>query len=141
MNGFLLDTNVISEPLRPKPEGRVIDWIESIDEEILYLSVLTLGEIRKGVELMADSTRRSRIQRWLISDLVMRFSGRILPVDLPAADRWGRFAGSSAARKSPLPVIDALLAATAAEHDLTLVSHDTRHFEQLGLPVFNPWTA
>jgi toxin FitB len=141
VNGFLLDTNVISEPLRSRPDERVTAWIESIDEDMLYLSVLTLGEVRKGVELTADSARRGRIERWLIDDLVVRFSGRILLVDFPTADRWGKIAGSQAARKSPLPAIDALLAATAMENDLTLVTRDTWHFEQLGLLVFNPWTA
>jgi toxin FitB len=141
VNGFLLDTNVISEPLRARPDEKVTRWIESIDEEILYLSVLTLGEIRKGVELMLDPARRNRIEQWLADDLTVRFSGRILPVDLPAANCWGKIAGSQTARRSPLPVVDALLAATASVNDLTLVSRDTQHFEQLGLSVLNPWTA
>jgi toxin FitB len=140
VNGFLLDTNVISEPLRPRPDERVTKWFESTDEDMLYLSVLTLGEVRKGVELMVDPVGRKRIEQWLTSGLIERFSGRILPVDLSTADRWGKIAGSEAARRSPLPAVDALLAATALENELTLVSRDTWHFEQLGLPVFNPWT-
>lgn len=140
MSGFLLDTNIISELVRPRPEPRVTAWIESTDENLLYLSVLTLGEIRKSISSLPDVARRTAIERWLENDLVFRFSGRILPIDLAVADRWGRISGTAAARKSPLPVIDGLLAATALQHELTLVSRDTRHAAQTGVTAFNPWT-
>lgn len=141
MNGFLLDTNVISELIKARPHPRVVAWIDATDESLLYLSVLTLGEIRKGVVALADASRRVALEAWLDHDLALRFSGRILPIDLGVADRWGRISGSAAARKSPIPVIDALLAATALHHNLTLVTRDTSHAAASGVAVFNPWAA
>jgi len=140
VSGFLLDTNIISELVKPRPEPRVTRWIESTDESLLHLSVLTLGEVRKGITSLPDVARRTAIERWLENDLVLRFSGRILPVDLAVADRWGRISGTAAVRKSPLPVIDGLLAATALQHGLTLVSRDIRHAARTGVTAFNPWT-
>ena len=144
MSGFLLDTNVVSELIKAKPEPRVAAWIEATDESLLYLSVLTLGEIRKGVVALADAARRVRLEAWLDHDLAIRFSGRILPIDLAVADRWGRICGSAAAKKSGvsksgIPVIDALLAATALHYDLTLVTRDTSHARSSGASVFDPW--
>ena len=141
MSGFLLDTNVISELVKVKPEPRVTKWIETTDETLLYLSVLTLGEIRKGIASLSHSRRRAALEAWLDHDLALRFSDRILPIDQPVADRWGRIAGSAAARKSPLPVIDGLFAATAQHHNLILVTRNTRDIATTGVPAFNPWTA
>jgi predicted nucleic acid-binding protein len=141
VSGFLLDTNVISELVKVKPEPRVTKWIEATDETLLYLSVLTLGEIRKGIASLSHSRRRAALEAWLDHDLALRFSDRILPIDQPVADRWGRIAGSAAARKSPLPVIDGLFAATAQHHNLTLVTRNTRDIATTGVPAFNPWTA
>ena len=141
MSGFLLDTNVISELVKVKPEPRVTKWIETTDETLLYLSVLTLGEIRKGIASLSHSRRRAALEAWLDHDLALRFSDRILPIDQPVADRWGRIAGNAAARKSPLPVIDGLFAATAQHHNLILVTRNTRDIATTGVPAFNPWTA
>jgi predicted nucleic acid-binding protein len=140
MNGFLLDTNIVSELVRPRPEPRVVGWIDSTDDSLLHLSVLTLSEIRKSITSLEDPSRRVSFETWLDHDLALRFAGRILPVDLPVANRWGRISGSAAARKSPIPVIDGLLAATALQHGLTLVSRDIRHASRIGVPAFNPWT-
>ncbi len=140
MSGFLLDTNIISELVRPKPEPRVKAWVAATDEDLLYLSVLTLGEIRKGIASLKDASRRVRLETWLDSDLVLRFAGRILPVDQTVADRWGRLA-AQAGPKSPLPVIDGLLAATALHHNLTLVTRNTKDVARTGVPLFNPWVA
>jgi len=139
VSGFLLDTNVISELVRARPEPLVTSWIDATDETLLHVSVLTLGEIRKGVASLPEAARRVRLEAWLDRDLVMRFAGRILPIDMAVAERWGRIAGTAAARKSPLPVIDGLLAATALQHDLTLVTRDTTHVATTAVPVFNPW--
>ncbi len=139
MSGFLLDTNVISEILRPRPDPGVITWIENTDEALLHLSVLTLGEIRKGIALLPDGRRRVSLESWLNRDVMLRFSGRILPIDLEVADRWGRISGSAAAKRSPLPVIDCLLAATALHHNLTLVSRDETCSGIPGIELFNPW--
>jgi predicted nucleic acid-binding protein len=139
MSGFLLDTNVISELAIAKPHPRVARWIEDTEETLLYLSVLTIGEIRKGVTSLPQSARRIRLEAWLDHDLMLRFSHRILPIDTMVADRWGRVAGSIAARKSPLPVIDGLLAATALHHNLILVTRNTRDITATGAATFNPW--
>ena len=139
MSGFLLDTNIISELVKAKPEPIVTAWIENIDESLLYLSVLTLGEIRKGITSLRDGARRVSLEAWLDRDLVLRFSDRIISIDLDVADRWGRIAGN--ARKKPLPVIDGLLAATALHYDLTLVTRNIADIAGSGVAVFNPWEA
>ena len=139
MSGFLLDTDVLSEIVRPQPYPEVVQWVESTDESLLYISVLTLGEIRKGITPLPDGRRRASLESWLDHDLVVRFSGRILPIDLAVADRWGRLAGSKAAKRSPLEVIDGLLAATALHYNLTLVTRDSNHSNVTGVDVFNPW--
>ncbi len=141
MSGFLLDTNVISELVKAKPEPRVTKWIESTDEDLLYLSVLTLGEIRKGIASLRQSARRGALETWLSHELALRFSGRILPIDEPVADRWGRIAGSAAIKKFPLPVIDGFFAATAQHHNLILVTRNTRDIVATGVPAFDPWTG
>ncbi len=140
MSGFLLDTNVISELIKRKPEPKVATWVDSTDESLLHLSVLTLGEIRKGIGLLDDASRRVALEAWLDSDLAIRFAERILLIDQAVADRWGRLAADAALAKSPLPVIDGLLAATALDHNLTLVTRNTRDIATTGVSLFNPWT-
>ncbi len=139
MSGFLLDTNVISELVRAKPDARVVAWIRATDESLLHLSVLTLGEIRKGVSLLPSSSRRTRLESWLDTELTDRFAGRILTVDQSVAERWGRL--TAASRRAPLPVIDGLLAATALHHDLTLVSRDLSPAARANVPCFDPWAS
>jgi len=139
VSGFLLDTSVISELVKSRPQPRVVAWLETTDESLLYLSVLTIGEIRKGISSLSDGARRVALEAWLDHDLALRFSARILPIDQSVADRWGRISGSAAARKSAIPVMDALLAATALHHDLTLVSRDVSHAGVSGVATFNPW--
>lgn len=140
MNGFLLDTNVVSELVRPRPDSRVAYWMESTDEELLFLSVLTLGEIRKGITALADPARKGRLETWLSRGLILRFEGRILAIDQAVADRWGQITGALALQGSPLAVIDGLLAATALHHNLTLVTRNTRDVALTGAAVFDPWT-
>ena len=139
MSGFLLDTNVISELVKPRPEPRVVSWIEGIDENLLYLSVLTLGEIRKGVAGLPQSARRTALEAWLDSDLRLRFSKRILSINEQVADRWGSIAGLAQKDRRSMPVIDGLLAATAIHHNLTLVTRNTGDTATTGVAVFNPW--
>lgn len=141
MSGFLLDTNIISELVKRKPEPKVATWIDSTDENLLYLSVLTLGEIRKGIVSLRDVSRRVVLEAWLDSDLTLRFAERILPINRAVADRWGRLAADASAAKSPLPVIDGLLAATALDQNLTLVTRNTQDIAATGVPVFNPWNG
>ena len=139
MSGFLLDTNVVSELVKPGPELRVRAWISATDEGLLYLSVLTLGEIRKGITALRDPGRRVALEAWLDGDLAVRFARRILPVDQAVADRWGRMAAEAKVAGLPLPVLDGLLAATAMQHDLTLVTCNTKDVLRTRVPVFNPW--
>ena len=137
----MLDTNVISELARRKPEPKIAAWVEATDEMLLHLSVLTLGEIRKGIVSLRDSSRRVALEAWLDGDLVVRFAGRILTVDEAVADRWGQLSAHGESRNSPLPVIDGLLAATALQYNLTLVTRNVRDVVSSGVPLFNPWSA
>ena len=139
MSGFLLDTNCISELVRPKPEPRVMEWMDATDEGLLYLSVLTLGEIRKGVAGLAQGKRRTRLETWLEVDLQARFSGRIMTIDSAIADRWGLLASESKRKGKVLAVIDGLLAATALHHNLTIVSRNTSDFTGMQVQILNPW--
>jgi predicted nucleic acid-binding protein len=139
VSGFLLDTNVIFELVRPKPDARVLRWIEETDESILFLSVLTLGEIRNGVQRLRSGMRRGRLESWLQVDLRSRFQDRILPIDAAIADRWGSLSAIAAAKGKPVPVIDGLLAATALHHNLTLVTRNSSDVAGTGVPTLNPW--
>lgn len=139
MSGFLLDTNIISELVKPKPEANVTEWVENTDESLLYLSVLTLGEIRRGIAALPQSRRRATLGAWLDKDLRARFEGRILVIDQEVADRWGLLTATARNSGIGLPVIDGLLAATALEHNLTLVTRDTGQIPSMGVAVFNPW--
>jgi predicted nucleic acid-binding protein len=139
MSGFLLDTNCISEIVRPKPEPSVVEWLEATEETMLNLSVLTLGEIRKGLAGLAQGKRRTRLESWLEVELQTRFAGRILPVDTAIADRWGVIAAEAKRRGKALSVIDGLLAATALHHNLTVVSRNASDFMGVQVQVLNPW--
>lgn len=141
MSGFLLDTNCISELVRPKPDPGVMDWMDAVDEDLLYLSVLTLGEIRKGVAGLPQGKRRAHLETWLEVDLQTRFSGRVVPVDAAIADRWGLLASEAKRKGKLLSVIDGLLAATALHHNLTVVSRNASDFTTTQVRVLNPWEA
>lgn len=139
MSGYLLDTNVILELVKPRPEPRVVSWIAATEEALLYLSVLTLGEIRRGISSLPSTARRTALEVWLDRDLMLRFDGRILPIDRAVADRWGRLTGNASACKRPLPVIDGLLAATAEQHNLTLVTRNTADLTAAAIALYDPW--
>lgn len=141
MSGFLLDTNCVSELIRPRPDRRVMEWTEAANEASLYLSVLTLGEIRKGLATLPQGTRRTRLESWLEVDLKARFHGRILPIDDAVADRWGLLTAEAKGKGRTLPVIDGLLAATALHHNLTVVSRNVSDFARARVLVLNPWEA
>jgi len=139
MSGFLLDTNCISEITRVQPEPRVLQWFKVADESLLHLSVLTLGEIRKGIAGIPQSARRSQLESWLEVDLQSRFSGRVLPISAAISDRWGLLAAESKRKGRPLSVIDGLLAATALQFNFTIVSRNVNGFANTRVPVVNPW--
>lgn len=134
---YLIDTNVLSELKRKSPDPGVVAWFSQRPPATLHLSVLTLGEIRKGIENVGDETRRQTLIDWLEADLPTFFTGRILPIDEAVADRWGRLV---AAAGRPLPAIDSLLAATALEHDLVLVTRNAKDFTGLPVQLFSPWS-
>jgi predicted nucleic acid-binding protein len=136
---FLLDTNVVSEWVKPRPNPGLIGWTESADEDRIFLSVVSVAELRYGVERMAAGRRRSRLEQWLQHELPLRFEGRILPVDTTVAEAWGRTVSRSEAAGRPIGAMDALLAATAETHQLTLVTRNVSDFPLLKT-VLNPWT-
>ena len=133
---YLLDTNVLSELRRKTPDAGVSTWFAQRPASSLYLSVLTLGELRKGIEGVRESARRLALTDWVQSELSMFFLGRILDVDAQVADRWGKLVASAG---RPVPAIDSLLAATALVHGLSMVTRNAKDFESLGLEVINPW--
>jgi predicted nucleic acid-binding protein len=124
---------------RGEPNRLVKQWLEAADTDSLYASVLTFGEIRLGVELLPPGKRRTQLEQWLDRDLPEWFEGRILPVDQSIADRWGLLRAQAQMKGRPLSVIDALLAATALQHNLTIVSRNVSDFSIVGLAVVNPW--
>lgn len=138
---YLIDTPVVSELVRARPDAGVTSWIESKDERTLFLSVVTVGEIDKGIAKLQRSSKRAQLARWLDEHLLVRFGPRLLPVSMGVARRWGRMLGEADRRGRPLPVVDALIAATAAAHELTVATRNVRHFEQAGVQVVDPWTA
>jgi hypothetical protein len=134
---YLLDTNVISEHSRTRPNARVLAWLRTLPVEEQYLSVLTLAEIRNGIERLNDAPRRDRLRRWLEGELQDLFGSRLLAVTSAVADRWGRLRASM---HRPVPATDSLLAATALHHDLRLVTRNEQDFLPFpGLIVVNPW--
>ncbi len=139
MTRFLLDTNCISELVRPIPARGVVNWISSVEDEWLYLSVLTLGEIRKGVASLPSSKRRMELETWLESGLKQRFAGRILPIDEAVAEQWGIISARAKSIGKPLATIDGLIAATALQYGLTIVTRNVDDFLNTKALVINPW--
>ena len=138
---FLLDTNVLSEWVKPSPDIRVAAWLAGIDEDNIFLSVMTLGEIRHGIERLPPGSRRSRLDAWVTMDLPLRFEGRLLQIDEATADRWGRLMAAAQGHGRPMSAVDGLIAATACRHELTLVTRNIRDFEALDIRLLNPWGA
>jgi predicted nucleic acid-binding protein len=139
MTGFLLDTNIPSELTRPHPQESVSQWLDNADDEQLYLSVISLGEILKGITILPPSKRRTDLQQWLDGILRPWFGDRILRIDEPIAERWGVLAGQCKLRGRPLKVADGLIAATALVHELAVVTRIVNDFDGLGLQIVNPW--
>ena len=135
---YLFDTNTLSETVKPVPNASVVTWLDGLNYDNCFVSVLTLGEIRKGVERLAPSARRERFKQWLEVALPNRFGRNVLDVNLEVANRWGRLTIEQA--RTPRPIVDSLLAATALTHGLTLVTRDTDLVGIPGLEIFNPWT-
>jgi predicted nucleic acid-binding protein len=137
---FLLDTNVISEPKRAGPDAEVVGWLADQLLSDLHLSVITVGELRRGIVRLEPSRRRDDLDYWL-TDLILRYDTRILPVDLEVTERWASMAEASRAMGRPSEMTDELIAATAHVHGLTVVTRNIRHFEHSGCRLLSPWSA
>lgn len=136
---FLLDTNVVSEWVKPRPNPGVIGWLADVDEDRVFISVITLAESRRGVERMEDGIRKQRLAAWLASELPLRFEGRIVPIDAMVADAWGRITARGEIAGRPIGATDAFIAATAVAHGLTLVTRNVRDFQSSLNAMVNPW--
>lgn len=139
--GFLLDTNIPSELTRPQPEPRVTRWLEDTDDELMYFSVVSIGEVCKGLTVHPEAQRRAWLRNWLDKELRPWLADRILPVSEAIAERWGILEGECQLKGITLHAPDGLIAATALEHDLTVVTRNVKDFTDLGIAIFNPWEA
>ena len=138
---YLIDTNVVSETLKPRPERRVVDWISRQMANDLFLASISLGELVRGVRRMRDRARRERFQRWIDYDLAAQFQGRVLPFDRETAVIWGEIMGDGDRVGRPKPMADAQIAAVARRHGLTLVTRNMRDFVGMEVVLLDPWTS
>lgn len=139
MRGYLLDTCVISESTRVKASVEVLSWLDATAPESLYLSVVTLGEIEQGISQLRSNRKSRELSRWLHDTVAPLFQSRTLDIDARIAGRWGRILGVAKRKGRTLPLIDSLLAATAQEHELVLVTRNTKDFSDIDIQLFNPW--
>jgi toxin FitB len=137
---YLLDTNVVSEWTRPRPDPGVVAWLADVDEDRVLISVITLAELRHGIERLAIGSRRRRLDRWLRDELPLRFEGRIVPIGAAIADAWGELMARSEAAGRPISAMDAFIAATATAHDLELVTRNVADLRAWIKSVVNPWS-
>lgn len=136
---FLLDTNVVSEWVKPRPDSGVVAWCASIDEDRTFISVVTLAELRHGIERLSTGRRRLRLEEWLEHELLSRFDGRILSIDAAIGDAWGKVVARADKNGHPANTMDAFLAATAEIHQLTVVTRNIEDFRKLTNSVIDPW--
>lgn len=136
---YLLDTCVISELVTKQPSERVINWIDNIEQESIYLSVITIGEISKGIEKLPDSKRKENLQQWLNDELQIRFRGKILGIDTEVMLLWGKLTGKLESVGKEMPGMDSLIAAITIHNSCSLVTRNTDDFECTGLNIINPW--
>ena len=139
MSGFLLDTNVPSELVRPQPEPKVKSWVAAQNLDLLFISVVSFGELRKGIALLSPGKRRAGLETWIETDLTVLFFGRILPLTRSIAEQWGVLEAQRQLAGRPLNAPDGQIAATALDHGLTVVTRNTKDFADLGVTLFNPW--
>ena len=136
---YLLDTCLISELVKKVPHPAVVSWLNEQEEQSLFLSVLTIGELQEGISKLPDSARKDELQAWVEHDLALRFTGRIIDVDMEAMLIWGRLQGESERKGETLHVMDSLIAATAKAHGLVVVTRNVRDIERCQVRVCNPW--
>lgn len=136
---YLMDTNVISELIARKPNQKVVEWPDSLDPDAVYLSVITIGELRMSIEKLPQSARREQLTAWLSNDLLYRFAGKIVDIDVNVMTVWGVLTAQLARDGLPIAAIDSLLAASALDRGHTLVTRNERDFQHAGVPIINPW--
>jgi tRNA(fMet)-specific endonuclease VapC len=136
---YLLDTNVISELISKRPDKKVVEWLDRLDPNTIYLSVITIGEIRKGIEKLPPSKRRDRVKEWLEGDLLLRFQGRILEITTEVMLIWGELTGRLEKEGRPITAIDSLVAAIALQGNYRLVTRNEHDFRHTGVTMINPW--
>jgi toxin FitB len=136
---YIFDTNVISELVAAQPNPKVLQWIEEVDPEKIFLSVITVGELKKGIERLPESKKKELLNNWLHEDLLVRFQGHILPIDTETMLVWGTMIAKLEAGGRPISAVDTLLAATASQHHCTLVTRNTSYFGSTGIQLKNPW--
>jgi predicted nucleic acid-binding protein len=136
---LILDTNVISEMVAARPNPKVIEWIQTVDSNQAFLSVIAVGEIMKGIEKLPASERKAALELWLREDLLVRFENQLLPIDHQTMLVWGRLVARLDSIGRPISAIDSLLAATALQWEYTLVTRNTSHFQNTGIELLNPW--
>lgn len=139
MHGFLLDTCVVSETTRARASTKVIGWLDARGIDNLFISVVTLAELEQGIAHLGDGARARKVEAWLSDSVLPQFDSRLLDIDIRVARRWGRLLGSAKRAGKPIPVVDAIIAATALEHDLTLVTRNVTDFRNFDLRIVNPW--
>jgi tRNA(fMet)-specific endonuclease VapC len=138
---YLFDTCVVSELISRNPNDTVLRWVSQQNEKQVYLSVVTIGEIQHGIEKLADGKRKENLTKWLEEDLMTRFKGRILDIDVNVMMQWGRIVAGLERISKPMPVMDSIVAAVAIEHNLHLVTRNVKDFENLDLHIVNPWVS
>jgi tRNA(fMet)-specific endonuclease VapC len=136
---YLLDTCVLSELVTKQPNAQVVDFIDSLDSDDVYISVITIGEIVKGIEKLPKSRRKQELHAWLKEDLLSRFQGKIIPIDEDVIVAWGFLTVRAEAAGRPMPAVDSLIAATAQVNGLTLVTRNVDDFNPSGVEILNPW--
>jgi predicted nucleic acid-binding protein len=140
VNGYLVYTNVLSELTKPFPASQVEAFLRQSKDRV-FVSMFSIGEIRKGIASLPVSNRRAVLEDWLDNEIMPWFADRVLPVTLAIAEYWGELSAQPKAKGRPRPVIDTVLAATAFKHDLVLVTRNVRDYEHLGVTILNPWEA
>jgi predicted nucleic acid-binding protein len=138
---YLLDTCLISELAKSKPDEKVVDWVLSENETSFYVSVLTFGELHKGVEKLPDSRKKEELQVWIEDELKNRFQNRIIGIDMRVSILWGKIQCFAEKKGKPMPAIDSLIAATGIAYELTVVTRNVTDMEQSGVKLLNPWLA
>jgi len=137
---YLIDTCCISELVKKKPNPNIVKWFAEQDEHSMYLSVITFGELRKGIEKLPDSKKKDELKRWVKEDLNHRYKNRILNINMDEMNKWGEILATAEKYGRPLPVIDSLITATALVYDLSVVTINTQDMDGSGVDIINPWT-